>query len=206
MSAPAPPPAPATPAAAPLLAEHLDALLDVAETALRRALAGDAWAPDPASHGPALAAAGASFVTLERHARLIGCIGTLTPQRPLVLDVADHTLAAAFRDPRSPGLEPHHLDELTITVSVLSPLEPLPAGDPIELAAALRPGIDGVLVEAGGRRGTLLPAVWRHVPTAPAFVEALQVKAGFGPRWPGGVLAHRYTTQTASRRPSDPGR
>ncbi|MBK9178650.1 MAG: AmmeMemoRadiSam system protein A [Acidimicrobiales bacterium] len=187
-----------------LSTEHLESLLGVAETALRRAVAGVAgWAPDPASHAAPLAAPGASFVTLERDERLIGCMGTLTPRRPLVVDVADHALAAAFRDPRSPGLAAHHVDELTITVSVLSALEPVPASDPAELAAALRPGIDGVLVEAGNRRGTLLPAVWHHVPAAAAFVEALQLKAGFGRRWPGGVRAHRYTTQIAVRRPGD---
>jgi len=45
---------------------------------------------------------GASFVTLTEHGDLRGCIGSLEARRPLILDVRENALAAAFQDPRSP--------------------------------------------------------------------------------------------------------
>ncbi len=55
---------------------------------------------------PELCELGATFVTLERNDRLLGCVGTLRAHRPLAIDVAEHALAAAFDDPRLPAVTP----------------------------------------------------------------------------------------------------
>jgi uncharacterized protein len=79
-------------------------------------------------------------------------------------------------------------------VSVLSGLDPLPAGHD-DLVDTLRPGIDGVLLEAGGRRGTFLPAVWDKLPAAEQFVDRLVGKAGLPEKsWPADAQVWRYTT------------
>ena len=141
---------------------------------------------------------GASFVTLETGGELAGCIGSLEPRRPLWVDVARNARSAAFADPRFPALAVADLDRTVISVSVLSPLSPLPAGHD-ELVAALRPGVDGVLLQAGGHRGTFLPAVWDKLPTAEDFVARLLGKAGLpGRRWPADARAWRYTTDEFS--------
>lgn len=61
------------------------------------------WVPNAADYPPPLRAPGAWFVTLRRHGRLLGCIGTLATES-LVVTVADRARAAAFDDPRFPGI------------------------------------------------------------------------------------------------------
>jgi AmmeMemoRadiSam system protein B/AmmeMemoRadiSam system protein A len=139
---------------------------------------------------------GASFVTLEHAGNLVGCIGSLSPTRPLWCDVAINARGAAFADPRFDGLTPGELQRVAVTVSVLSPMEPLPSARDV-LVAALRPGADGVLVEADGRRGTFLPAVWDKLPEPEDFLRALLAKADIPTdAWPPGMRAWRFTTDT----------
>jgi len=181
--------------ARPLLAAERRWLLRRARAAIAAELgSGD---PDPLDDEDVperLRLPGASFVTLERHGELAGCIGSLDPRRPLWRDVARNARAAAFTDPRFAPLARGELDATEITVSVLSALDPLPAGHDA-LVDALRPGIDGVLLEAGGHRGTFLPAVWEKLPDAGEFVDRLVGKAGLPARsWPADAHAWRYTT------------
>lgn len=137
-----------------------------------------------------------TFVTLHLAEQLRGCIGALEATRPLVQDVAMNAFAAAFRDPRfEPVTESDHAD-LEIHVSVLSPIEPLDVRTEADLLSRLRPGVDGLIVEEGARRGTFLPAVWRSLPSAPDFLAQLKAKAGLPPDyWSETVRAYRYTTE-----------
>lgn len=137
---------------------------------------------------------GRSFVTLERDGELAGCIGSLAATRPLWRDVVLNALGAAFADPRFTPLAPDQLDDVVVKVSVLSEQSVAPSARD-ELVAALRPGVDGLLLEAGDRRATFLPSVWRTVDEPAEFVRALLAKAGVdGDGWPDGLRAWRYTT------------
>jgi AmmeMemoRadiSam system protein B/AmmeMemoRadiSam system protein A len=138
---------------------------------------------------------GASFVTLELGDRLLGCIGSLEARRPLWQDVARNARAAAFDDPRFAPLTLAELGEATVEISVLSPLEELDAHDRHDVERQVRPGVDGVLLAAGGHRGTFLPAVWAKLPEPEAFVGQLVRKAGLpGDGWPADARVWRYTT------------
>jgi AmmeMemoRadiSam system protein A len=128
-----------------------------------------------------LASPGASFVTLRRHGQLLGCIGALEPYQDLGPDIACHALAAAFDDPRFPPVD--SLQDVHAEISVLGPLEPFPAQSYDDVVARL-PRC-GAVVEAQGRRGTFLPAVWEQLPQPRDFVAALWRKAGLRPgTWP----------------------
>ncbi|HEY8547310.1 MAG TPA: AmmeMemoRadiSam system protein B [Acidimicrobiales bacterium] len=140
---------------------------------------------------------GTSFVTLERGTELLGCIGSLDVRRALWRDVARNARGAAFEDPRFPPLAPTEPDGVSVEVSVLSPLEPLPVASGEELVATLEPGVDGLVVAAGDQRGTFLPDVWEKIPEPAAFVRELVRKAGWTEPWPTGARAWRYTTTTA---------
>ena len=154
-------------------------------------------APDPLDDPdvpPRLRLLGASFVTLRRSGHLTGCIGSLEAVRPLWRDVVHNARAAAFEDPRFAPLEADDLTDLGVKVSVLSATEPVP-GERDALVAALRPGVDGVLIEADGRRGTFLPSVWEAVASTDEFLAALLAKAGLSDGdWPADLRAARYTT------------
>jgi AmmeMemoRadiSam system protein B/AmmeMemoRadiSam system protein A len=129
---------------------------------------------------PVLAAPGAAFVTLRRGGRLRGCIGSPVARRPLVVDVVDHAFNAAFRDPRFPKLHALELVGLELSVSVLTPPEPMRFDDEADLLAQLRPGIDGLIIEDAGRRSLYLPSVWHEIPDKRQFLGTLKVKAGLG--------------------------
>ena len=138
---------------------------------------------------------GATFVTLERDGELLGCVGTLEAKQALGVDVAHNALAAAFDDPRVPSVQVGDYEVMAVKVAVLSPLRPLVATSRGALVDELRPGVDGVLVEAGRRRATFLPAVWPKVRDAADFVDELWRKAGLGrDAWPDGIRVFTYST------------
>ena len=139
----------------------------------------------------------ACFVTLHEGSALRGCIGNLTASNPLVRAVSDNAFAAAFRDPRFSPLTRAELENLVLTISVLSESERIAFSSESELIAQLRPGIDGLILEANGHRGTFLPAVWEQLPEPAAFLRQLKLKAGLAADyWSDSVTVSRYHSET----------
>jgi AmmeMemoRadiSam system protein A len=138
----------------------------------------------------------ASFVTLQRHGELRGCVGGLEAEAELRLDLPRHARAAAFEDPRFPPLQIEELDGLRIEVSLLTPAEAIDAGSEADVLAALRPGLDGVILTAGSRRATFLPQVWEQLGSATEFLRHLKLKAGLNPdAWSAHFRVARYTAE-----------
>jgi AmmeMemoRadiSam system protein A len=159
-------------------------LLDLARATIEAAVrsGGDPTASPTTPPTPRLEAPGAAFVTLHTRAgELRGCIGSLIARRPLVEDVRENALAAAFRDPRFPPLTEPELDDIVVEVSVLTEPVPLDYEDAEDLVRQLRPGVDGVILARGWNRGTFLPQVWEQLPAPEAFLEHLCLKAGLPP-------------------------
>lgn len=139
----------------------------------------------------------ATFVTVTLDGRLRGCIGSIEPQMPLVADVAVNACKACFSDPRFPPVTAEEARRLEIGISILSTPRPISFGGEAELIAALRPGVDGLILSEGGRRGLFLPQVWETLPEAPRFLAHLKQKAGFGPGyWSEGIEALRFATES----------
>lgn len=122
-----------------------------------------------------------AFVTLHVDQCLRGCIGTLDACSPLVETVAKYAYSAAFHDCRFTPICRHELPRLQITISVLTPLRQIDATSEDEVIKRLRPGLDGVLLEDGMCRGTLLPSVWEDIPEPQEFLRRLKIKAGLSP-------------------------
>ncbi|TVP81140.1 MAG: AmmeMemoRadiSam system protein A [Thioalkalivibrio sp.] len=179
-----------------------DRLLEIAAQGVRHA-AELLPAPviDPRREIGLLLRPGASFVTLKRAGTLRGCIGSLKPTRPLAEDVAENAYAAARRDPRFPRLEVWELAGLQLSVATLGPHETLLIDTRDALLAALRPGIDGLVVRSGALRATFLPAVWEQLPEPADFVDALWHKARLTPgTWPEQLQLSRYHVETVHTR------
>lgn len=170
------------------------ARLDPAGSSARRTgpeAAADA-APGAAADAAWLDAPGASFVTPPGALR--GCIGSLGARRPLREDVEANAVAAALHDPRFAPLTARELDDTVVEVSVLSAPAALPAADEAELLARLRPGVDGVVLSACGRRATFLPQVWEQLPDPADFLARLRRKAGLpADYWGRDVIVETYT-------------
>lgn len=173
------------------------ALLDLARASIRHGLAEHRpLAIEPLDYPPALREPRAVFVTLNREGQLRGCIGHLQACQPLAQDVAENAYAAAFRDPRFPPLGADELADLEVHISVLSPPEPLAVASQAELLARVRPGVDGLILEDDGHRGTFLPAVWESLPRPADFLRHLKVKAGLPPDyWSDALRVSRYTAE-----------
>lgn len=136
--------------------------------------------PDIQSYplSPALLKDGASFVTLSKEGRLRGCIGSLEASQSLAQDVQDHAIQAAFDDPRFPSLQAEELPHIHIEISHISPLQVLTYKKPKDLAKALKPHQDGVILKTGYRRATFLPQVWEQLPKPEDFLGHLCQKMG----------------------------
>ncbi len=150
-------------------------LLRIARAAIARQLGLDRQVRADA---PWLQEPGAVFVTLHKQGELRGCIGSLTPQRPLREDVEKNARSAAFLDPRFRPLSLREFDEVDLEVSLLSAAEPIRFTDEADLLRQLRPGVDGLILEHGPHRGTFLPQVWESLPDPRDFLAHLKRKAG----------------------------
>jgi MEMO1 family protein len=112
------------------------------------------------------------FVCLKVRGMLRGCIGTFQPtERDVAHEVVRNAVSAATCDPRFLCVRPEELDRIEYTVDVLTPPEPV----------ANMSGLDakryGVIVQAGGRRGLLLPDL-EGVDTVKDQVSIAMHKAG----------------------------
>jgi AmmeMemoRadiSam system protein A len=113
-----------------------------------------------------------AFVSLKKSGHLRGCIGTIEPVRPdLVQEVADNAIAAATRDPRFAPVTLEELDDIIISVDVLSKPEPVSSMDELD------PAKYGVIVRSGPRKGVLLPDL-PGITTAEEQVGIAMQKAG----------------------------
>ncbi len=97
----------------------------------------------------------ACFVTLHNSdGSLRGCIGTLEPQyKNLWLEIISNAVAASSRDSRFSPVSPAELEDLEISVDVLS--EPEKVSD----INSLDPKKYGIIVTDGFIRGVLLPDI-----------------------------------------------
>jgi len=120
----------------------------------------------------------ATFVTLTKHGELRGCVGALEAYQPLVEDVRDHALAAAFDDYRFAPLQPEELPDIEIEISRLTPPKPISYEDADDLLIKIRPYIDGVILRNSNRRATFLPQVWEKLPHPEIFLSHLCQKMG----------------------------
>jgi AmmeMemoRadiSam system protein A len=188
-----------------------DVLLPAARTAIAQTLGTtthDAATVAHAGTPPAWALEpGASFVTLKKTGQLRGCIGSLAAQRPLLEDVQANAVAAATRDRRFATMTPDELPDVAIEISVLAAPRPLGVSSLIEGYAALRPGVDGVIVQTGaGHRATFLPQMWQVLPDPAQFLARLWLKAGLEPGvWHKGTTLQTYTVRAWHEVPEAPG-
>ena len=142
----------------------------------------------------------AVFVTLwqpgsspayEDGKRLRGCIGRLQPDLPLDAAVKYAAVCAATRDPRFVAVQPYEVDGLTIEIAILSPLEEINSLDDVVI------GRDGLVIEAMGRRGLLLPKVATRLNwNKEEFLRNVCLKAGLPEDiWPGNGKLYKFSTE-----------
>jgi AmmeMemoRadiSam system protein A len=124
------------------------------------------------------------FVSIHKLGALRGCIGTFEPQqRNVAGEVIVNAISSATRDPRFDPIEPEELADLDYSVDVLT--SPEPVDDISQLDAKKY----GVIVEAGWRRGLLLPDL-EGVDTPEEQIDICRQKGGISPDEP--VQLYRF--------------
>ena len=119
----------------------------------------------------------ATFVTLTLNGQLRGCVGSITPYRSLLDDLASNARSAAFKDPRFMPLSREEFDEIEIEVSLLTEPQRFEYGSVDELKARVTHD-DGVILKDGPYQATFLPQVWEQLPSFELFFSHLCEKAG----------------------------
>lgn len=117
-----------------------------------------------------------AFVTLKKRGHLRGCIGYIEARKALYKTVAEMAIAAAFNDPRFPPLSADEVKDVTLEISVLSPLKEIRDIKEIEV------GVHGLYITKGFHSGLLLPQVAaEHKWDKLTFLEETCYKAGLHP-------------------------
>lgn len=101
------------------------------------------------------------FVTLNTlpDRELRGCIGFPYPESPLADATINAAIYAATEDPRFAPLSRNELKTVILEVTVLTPPRRIAAQDPRDLPKQVTVGQHGLIVEAHGSSGLLLPQV-----------------------------------------------
>ena len=155
--------------------EEKRTLLKIARSAIACALESKTL-PTLNSQSKAINRRSGVFVTLRIGEDLRGCIGYIEPLFPLALATQEVAVKAAMEDTRFMPLTQPELDKITIEISVLSPLEELIDTETIEI------GKHGLVIDAGYRRGLLLPQVATEYDwDRRQFLKQISLKAGLPP-------------------------
>jgi AmmeMemoRadiSam system protein A len=124
------------------------------------------------------------FVSIHKSGELRGCIGTFEPQKANVAEeIIVNAIASATRDPRFFAITPDELEDLEYSVDVLTKPEPVKSQDQLDHKRY------GVIVEAGLRKGLLLPDL-EGVDSVDYQIDICRQKGGIGPDEP--VKLYRF--------------
>ena len=141
----------------------------------------------PSAH---LAEPRGAFTTLYYRGGLRGCVGYVFPVTPLYRTIAETARGAAFDDSRFSPVTRDENPELKVSLSVLSPPQPI-RPDQVEI------GRHGLLISLGLHRGLLLPQVpvehrWDRI----QFLEQTCRKAGLPLNaWQTGARLEAFTAE-----------
>lgn len=92
------------------------------------------------------------FVSLKKHGRLRGCIGTISPVRKNIAgEIINNAISSGTQDPRFDPVTREELGSLVYSVDVLMEPEPIASMSQLDVVRY------GVIVRCGRRSGLLLP-------------------------------------------------
>lgn len=129
-------------------------LLRIARETAAAAVAGKKL-PEYQFSDPELLQQCGAFVTLKNKGRLRGCIGNFSSTLPLYKLIQNMAVASSTQDDRfrDNPITPQEIPELTVEISVLSPMRKIRSAEEFQL------GVHGIVVKQGMNQATFLPQV-----------------------------------------------
>lgn len=173
---------------AEFMREERTTLLKLAHSSIESVLENRAVSLEAPS--PHLAEPRGAFTTIYILGQLRGCVGYVFPTASLYRTVAETARSAAFEDTRFPPVTREEIPNIEVSLSILSPLQPIRAED-VEV------GKHGLLISQHGHRGLLLPQVpAEHGWDCVTFLEQTCYKAGLPPdAWHKGAKLEAFTAE-----------
>ena len=170
-------------------------ILELARKSIFSVLNNEEYTPNEIP--PVLTQFGASFVTLKLNGELRGCIGSIYPTKPLLLDIIDNAKNSAFYDSRFAPVNIDEFKDLDITVSILSSIYSIDFKDERDLLSKIYPY--GIILVEKDRRAVYLPVVWEQLPDKEIFLNSLKEKAGLSKNYFSKTIeAYKFTTEIIS--------
>ena len=175
---------------ASLTNEQQDFLLELARSTISNNVIVGYW-EETVSEEPAFKQMAGAFVTILVNDALRGCTGYMREDKPIYQVIQEMAISASTSDPRFSPLAREELENLSVGISVLSPLRK------VEDIEDIRVGVHGLLIVHQGRRGVLLP----QVPTdrgwdKDTYLTNLCFKAGLpGDAWREGATLYSFTAE-----------
>ena len=165
-------------------------LLRIARNNLESAVKGTPK-PESKAMSEALGQERGVFVTLKKQGDLRGCIGYIQPVKPLYIAVGEMAVSAGTGDPRFSPVGENELSDITIEISVLSPMKQIKDVEEIEV------GRDGIYIVKDYYSGVLLPQVaTEHDWDGERFIEETCLKAGLPPdAWEKGAQVYTFSAE-----------
>jgi len=156
----------------PFTNDDKNTLLSIAKSAIREFVINKKRI-DIDVKNPVLKSDGAVFVTIKKDGLLRGCIGHVRPVMPLYQSVISNAISACSSDPRFEPVKSEELNDISIEISILSPLKKVRDINEIEV------GRHGLVIRKGFYSGLLLPQVateygWDRE----KFLKQVSLKAG----------------------------
>jgi len=149
--------------------------VELAKKAVEEYLKQGRKVPPPKELPPDMQKRAGVFVSLKKHGKLRGCIGTFLPSEDNIYqEIVRNAIAAATEDPRFYPAQEDELKDITYSVDVLS--EPEKVSDISELD----PKRYGVIVVKSNRKGLLLPDL-EGVNTVENQLRITKMKADISP-------------------------
>ena len=166
-------------------------IIDIVRESIIYAINNEEFKPDHIP--PVFLEYGASFVTIKMNGHLRGCVGSIYPTKPLILDLIDNAKNAGFQDSRFTPITIDELENIEISVSILSPLEQIKFKDERDLLSKIYPY--GIIISEREKRAVYLPVVWEQLPDREVFLNSLKEKAGLPPQYfSRSFEAYKFTT------------
>ena len=123
----------------------------------------------------------ACFVTVYVNGGLRGCTGNAVTSGPLYKTIIYNAVETISHDYRFLPITKEDLPDLTVEVSVLTPLTIYQPKNNQSLLTFLAQRKPGLVVKKIGLSALFLPQVWKELPNAENFLSRLCVKAGLSP-------------------------
>lgn len=121
------------------------------------------------------------FVTVYVNGDLRGCIGSAVAFGPLYKAIIHTAVETISHDYRFLPITKEDLPDLTVEVSVLTPLKAYQPKNNQVLLRFLAQRKPGLVLEKFGQSALFLPQVWEKLPNTEDFLLHLCLKAGLSP-------------------------